>query len=300
MEEDLISQLPDDILLLILDKMNIYEAFQTTFLSKRWNNLWRSLPRLHFHLNSPPLYVFTYNVSDLLSHRDDAAPVHDFLLSFDPYYSRVVDGEFVKKCVAYAINHGVQSLRLDAPTYLELPAAFFSCKTLRELELRNLGAPLKVPGCLSLPNLKTLLIQNTSLAFDDDDVRKEPFSGLPKLEKLTLDEYSRYGLVIKAPKLRVLKIINYDAVEEISAPLLTSFRYDNYIAWERAKVDLPMLEQVHLDIQSTRYDFNHVHTDFVRMLHQFRNVTTVSLTSNTLKVPLSLSPHTNTINVWVR
>ncbi|KAG6388242.1 hypothetical protein SASPL_153443 [Salvia splendens] len=110
----------------------------------------------------------------------------------------------------YAINHSVQSLRLHAPTKLtlRLPEALISCKT--RCGSSSSGSPIKVPGRLSLPNLKTLLLQTSSLVFDDDDVSMEPFSGLPELEKLTLDPTytSLHWIVFKTPKLRVLEITN--------------------------------------------------------------------------------------------
>ncbi|KAL8482108.1 hypothetical protein ACS0TY_028313 [Phlomoides rotata] len=48
MEEDRISELGDAILLRILCSINIKEAVQTSILSKRWKNLWTSMPDLNF------------------------------------------------------------------------------------------------------------------------------------------------------------------------------------------------------------------------------------------------------------
>ncbi|KAG6409293.1 hypothetical protein SASPL_127330 [Salvia splendens] len=311
-EEDRISQLPDDILLLILDKIDIYEAVKTSMIL--WKNVWRSLPGLRFHFrpDTTPRLVhledFTIHssfVSQLLSHRDAAAAVHDFHLLFDgptpdPQCPCGVDREFLDECVLYAINHGVQSLRLHWPTYrkLRLPAAFLTCETLRELELRDLFCPVKLPGRLSLPNLKTLHLHTLFLGFDDHHHRMDPFSGLPQLEKLTLIRLVCDGLVlIKAPKLSLLQIEDYSLeLKEISAPLLTSFTYKSSNAWECPKLNLPILEQVYLDIHAS-YIENH--TNFLSMLHQFGNATTVSLTSNTLQVHFSLSSYTYTNNYCV-
>ncbi|KAL1552037.1 FBD-associated F-box protein-like protein [Salvia divinorum] len=275
MEEDRISQLPDDILLLILGKIDIFQAVETTILSHRWKNLWCLLPSLRFR--------FSHLVSSCLSHRDTTAAVHDFHLSFDSTF--YVDRKLVEECVLYAINHGVQSLCLHARCSLRLPEAFISCKTLRELELRQLYCSVEVPGRLSLPNLKSFHLE-THLAFNDDDIIMEPFSGLPELEKLTLIGYCFCidAFVIKAPKLRVLEITTSSKVKEIHTPLLTSFRYESNYAWECANVNLPMLEQVYLGIHETMYCINFLHDNFMKMLHQLRNATTVSLTLDTLKV----------------
>ncbi|KAG6409336.1 hypothetical protein SASPL_127374 [Salvia splendens] len=290
MEEDRMSQLPDDILLLILDKIDTSQAVKTSILSTRWKNLRYLLPSLrlrfslsgrclHFKELRPKLLSLYQRVSQYLSHRDATATIHDFHLSFDLYLSfDLCDREYMEECVFYAINHGVQSLRLNCHTYrgLRLPAAFLTCETLRELELGQLCRPVEVPGRLSLPNLKSFHLE-TPLVFYDDDISMEPFSGLPELEKLTLIKYSWDGLVIKAPKLRVLEIIDFYKVKEISAPLLTSFRYESAMAWECTKVNLPKLEQVCLDIQGRKYCYNVNHTNFRSMLRQLRNATSVSL-----------------------
>ncbi|KAG6409374.1 hypothetical protein SASPL_127413 [Salvia splendens] len=245
MKEDRMSNLSDDILLLILDKINTFEAVKTSILSHRWKNLWCHLPRLRF------LFIFATEYA-----------IHELHLS-----PLDADTESVEKCVLFAINHGAESLRLLAPTSLKLrlPAAFLTCETLQELELWNPYGSVKLPQRLFLPNLKTFHLE-TLLVFDDDDISMEPFSGLPELEKLTLIKYSRDGIVIKAPKLRLLEIIDIPKVEEISAPLLTSFIYRGNKAWECEKVNLPMLEQVYVHIYNHRYCVNH--NNFIRMSDQ--------------------------------
>ncbi|XP_047971045.1 F-box/FBD/LRR-repeat protein At2g04230-like [Salvia hispanica] len=278
MEEDRISQLPDEILQQILSLISIHEAVKTTILSKRWQHVWRSLSLLRFHRTAAAgSRVLSRFVSQLLSLRDSSAPVHDFHFSFDGRFPL----PFVAECVAYAVSHGVRSLRLHAPAHrtLRLPAALFASTTLRELELRQLDEGIHIPGHFSLPNLKTLYLE-TQLYFDDYDVEREPFAGLPELERLTLRGYPIPRLVIKAPKLRVLEIFSYeDVVGEISAPLLTSFTFRCRRPWGDAKMHLPSLEEVRLNIYgdgSCR--------DLVWMLHQLANATTVTLTLDTIRI----------------
>ncbi|KAL1557672.1 F-box/FBD/LRR-repeat protein-like protein [Salvia divinorum] len=230
-------------------------------------------------------------VSQLLSRRDPSAAVDDFHFPHDS----VFPPEFVEECVAYAVSHGVKSLRLRAPTAgtLRLPVALFASATLRELELRQLGKGIYLPRQFSLPNLKTLYLES-ELCFDNDcdplrpwsrlDVEREPFAGLPELERLTLRGHPIPRLVIKAPKLRVLEIFFYNGVEEISAPLLTSFTCHSSSPWKGSKMNLPMLEEVYLDICDTTFNAIGLHQNFVRMLHQLGNATTVTLTLDTLKV----------------
>ncbi|XP_047960710.1 uncharacterized protein LOC125205685 isoform X1 [Salvia hispanica] len=204
-----------------------------------------------------PDCALTANVSPNFS-----PTVHDFHLSFDAhiFLDGGVDSSFVENCVLYAINHGLWSLHLQIlyPGYSlqRLPATFFASKTLQELDLR-------VCGFHSI----------------------EPVSGLPEMEKLTLIKYSRNTpLDIKAPKLRPFKLYGCYRLRHIYAPLLTSFTYRSPHDWECAHANLPMLEQVDLDIHKSKYYRDQNHINFLTILHQLRNATIVSLTLDTIKI----------------
>ncbi|KAG6390378.1 hypothetical protein SASPL_148112 [Salvia splendens] len=293
MAEDRISQLPDEILQHVLSFIDIYEVVETTILSKRWKNLWRSLLNIRLHIRSAAAY--RRRVFQFLSHRNAAAPLHGFHLSLDNEIRVLEDDEaFVEECVLYAINHSVQSLRLHDLT-LSLPAAVFTSTTLRELELRQRDTRVYVPGRFSLPNLKTLYLEAPNLNFSSDQ-GKELCSGLPELEKLSLRGFSMPGLVLKAPKLRVLEILESNSliIQEISAPLLTSFRYEGFSPLECLMMNLPMLEEVYVDILSIKHNVKGLQVKCARMLQQLGNTTTVSLTLDTLECldggPIDQSP----------
>ena len=51
---DMISHLPDDLLLGILSLIPISEAMNTSLLSKRWISLWKMMPVLEYVENSCP------------------------------------------------------------------------------------------------------------------------------------------------------------------------------------------------------------------------------------------------------
>ncbi|XP_047964199.1 F-box/LRR-repeat protein At5g02910-like [Salvia hispanica] len=292
MDEDKISQFPNEILQHILSFIDIHEAVETTILSKRWKHLWRSLLCIRLHIHGGAAY--RHRVSQFLSHRDAAAAVHDFHLSLD--IKTNLDTAFVEECVLYAINHNVQSLRLQIlrhyEPFLGLPAPLLVSETLLELEIRQVHfRGIYLPRRFSLPNLKTLCLERLWL-FDDHRSREdvvEPFAGLPELEKLYLCEFPITDLVLRAPKLRVLEIVQYsfqnmEVAKEISAPLLTSFRYEGHLPLECSKMNLPMLEKVHLDIHHVSNHVKGMHLNCVRMLQQLGKATVVSLTLDTLKV----------------
>ncbi|TVU51019.1 hypothetical protein EJB05_02421, partial [Eragrostis curvula] len=52
--EDRLSALPDDILVLILHRIETLAAVQTSILSRRWSRVWALLPELHFHFAPRP------------------------------------------------------------------------------------------------------------------------------------------------------------------------------------------------------------------------------------------------------
>ncbi|KAG6435957.1 hypothetical protein SASPL_100838 [Salvia splendens] len=305
MEEDRISQLPDEILLQILSLTDINEAVQTSILSTRWKNLWHSLSDLHFHLTRFAAHThsslknyeaaqtlshrFSDFISHFLSHRDSTASIRSFHLSFD---SSMVCAhhEFIQNCLHYAINHGVQSLRLRANYSNHVPM-FLASKRLQELELRKFSCVTYLPQQFSFPHLKTLYLESYQFT-GDCTISDEPFSGFPELEKLTLQRCNVSGLVVKAPRLRFLEITqetnsSYFHQEmrmgEISAPLLVSFSYEGFFAFECSKVNLPLLEHVYFDIYK-RVNVEGMRLKCVGMLQQFGNAKTVALTSDTLKV----------------
>ncbi|KAH6782699.1 hypothetical protein C2S51_007992 [Perilla frutescens var. frutescens] len=312
-EEDRISQLPDAILQHIISFIDIKQAVQTTILSTRWQNLWFSLSDLDFSLTRLATHsrvslknrqasqdfslLFAQFVDHFLSHRDHTSTVRNFRLSFDSRHHVHVDAPFVEKCIDYAINHGVQALRLEAlcRPVLRFPDSFFASNTLRELELRQFAYGIHMPKQFSLPHLKTLFLENSAF-MDDGDVysfSKEPFSGFPELEKLTLHRCSIYGLVVSAPKLRFLEIIQeklYSQVMgKISGSRLTSFRYEGYFPLECSKINVPMLEDVYLNIYKKVGRFNTLRDKWmplkcVRMLQQLGDAKIVTLTMDTVKV----------------
>ncbi|KAL1533655.1 F-box/LRR-repeat protein-like protein [Salvia divinorum] len=316
MEEDRISQLPDQILEQILSLIGTNQALQTTILSTRWKTLSHTLSDLRFHLSlfaahrHTPLknlktaqalsHRFSHFVSHLLALRDGAATIRNFHLSFDTHLHIYADQSFIDKCIRYAVNHGVESLRLHArcgPDFA-LPAAFFTSKTLRELELRQFGRVICALEKFSLPHLKTLFLEGSWFCHDGyyDSPLKEPFSGFPELEKLTLRRCSVYKLVMKAPKLRFLEIVDESSysngMEEISGPLLTSFRYEGKFPFHCSKIDLPMLEEVYLSIHYKRQSHNRYNNvdskrmtlECVRMFQLLGNAKIVALTLDTFKV----------------
>ncbi|XP_058781237.1 putative FBD-associated F-box protein At5g38570 [Vicia villosa] len=133
-KKDMISDLPDCVILLILSLLNSEEAVRTCILSLRWKDLWKRLPLLKFHkpkdLNST---IFANFVSNVLSLRDSSISLHalDFKHKFG-----VLEPHILDKIADYAISHNVQRLRLSViRCTAQIPTSLCSSQTLTHLKI---------------------------------------------------------------------------------------------------------------------------------------------------------------------
>ncbi|OMO63149.1 hypothetical protein CCACVL1_22458 [Corchorus capsularis] len=152
---DRLSDLPDCLIHNILVLLDIKTAIQTCVLSKRWNNLWTSLPQLHFDSRSfNKLTPFKKFVLNVLSRCKDNGL---FSLRF---FQASMDRSFIHRVLRYAASHGVQEVTLQHHLNgLHIAHFLCSCKSLKTLELQacklsesNFFEPLS--KCVNLENLK--------------------------------------------------------------------------------------------------------------------------------------------------
>jgi len=82
---DLISSIPDDILLYILSSLPTKQVVATSVLSKRWNPLWRSVPSFDFSIcyeNREEACDHFHSVYSFLRSRDRDQPLLRFRLNY--------------------------------------------------------------------------------------------------------------------------------------------------------------------------------------------------------------------------
>jgi hypothetical protein len=76
-DTDRLSDLPDHLLLHIIQFMTAKHSVQTCLLSKRWKNLWKFLTNIEFyHFDLYNGVIFDKFVSQFLSSRDNSIPLH--------------------------------------------------------------------------------------------------------------------------------------------------------------------------------------------------------------------------------
>ncbi|KAM7269401.1 hypothetical protein ACFE04_024898 [Oxalis oulophora] len=134
MEVDRLSNLPDDLMLDILGRMNIKCAVQTSILSKRWTRLWTRLPTLNLNSDmefDPESYKdFLYS---LFNHYD-ASNLHT--CNFSPG-DEEWDEQLVDAVIDYALSNEVIDLTLRCPLN-EKGEKFSTGEVVRPLDLRRL------------------------------------------------------------------------------------------------------------------------------------------------------------------
>jgi len=210
--EDLISELPEDLLLLILSYLPTKKVITTSVLSKRWQSLWKIVPKLKFNSNYHFTHQFSENVGrSLFLHK---APV------LESFHLKVCDiNDDRPACddidigiwIGIAFERHVRELVLDLclQKSVRFPiSSMFS--TLETLILKYL-ALVDVPSPVCMKSLRTLHLDCVN--FKHNESFSNLISGCPNLEDLFMYQYYPLDVVmnfiIVAPSLKRLVIIDY-------------------------------------------------------------------------------------------
>ncbi|KAJ4809094.1 FBD-associated F-box protein [Rhynchospora pubera] len=246
-ERDRLSSLPDCLIHLIMSFLTTQQAVQTCVLSKRWNNLWTTLPSLDFDLwkfkfdeelddseteDSEPrrrFEKFRDFVSTTLLLRE-ASDLHKFRLfckMFDRHNYRIL----MRSWILYALKHNLQVLDIDIRPEDSLPFGVFTCASLVDVSLSSYTS-VQTVEVINLPCLRRLHLNHMKL---NQDFIEKLFCGCPVLEFLHLEYYIGEFTAINSPSLKYLEIKYYGLrgeteknIELINTPNLLSFRYSIY------------------------------------------------------------------------
>ncbi|XP_060959541.1 F-box/FBD/LRR-repeat protein At3g26920-like isoform X2 [Cannabis sativa] len=217
-EDDIISKLPDALIIHILSFLPTEDAVRTSLLSKRWRPIWYSVPTLFFSKNTKwkqgnedKLFEFynnclkyRKNVKHLIVNSD----ITSFKLDIDGYYQTSKAG-FVDKWLGFAVENKVKEICLsigqedldddddDVIDYSEicycLPKILGNARYLTILELN--GVFLDTSYSFSFPSLKTLSMEDVyHLPTAKEDGVVKFLLGCPSLERLWLHDYKFLGI----------------------------------------------------------------------------------------------------------
>nr|XP_043630530.1 F-box/LRR-repeat protein At5g02910-like [Erigeron canadensis] len=174
MEQDRISDLPDDIIHHILSFLDMTYAVRTCILSRRWKDTWTSMSNIKLDCRKfKPKREF---VEHMLTHRNDYMEVSEVELRFD----RQTDHECVEKIMNYANLHNARKLTMRCVSRREFPYLFISSGTLKNFILEEDPRYSRYHMdylrelAWDFPALETLRLRKTRL--DDPETRVSIFS----------------------------------------------------------------------------------------------------------------------------
>ncbi|CAL9241894.1 unnamed protein product [Arabidopsis halleri] len=183
MGRDRISELPDDLLNLILMYLHMEESIRTSVLSSRWRDLWLKVPGLDLNLIDFPAHgeLFGSLMDKFLEVNNGRLEKFKLNYENETYYLRDSFAPWIATVVDRGIKH--LDVKNNTPWITDfMPSNIFKSKTLVSLKLVNIG--LDNPKfVVSLPCLK---IMHLGDIFYSHLIVEKLISSCPVLEDLTV------------------------------------------------------------------------------------------------------------------
>ncbi|WCJ43758.1 F-box/RNI-like/FBD-like domains-containing protein [Euphorbia peplus] len=202
-ELDRISDLPSDLIDVILGFLSFKDAVRTSSLSKNWNEKWHTLPNIIIDKE-----LYERHRGKLEGMINYILAVHEGRIEKFSVSVDVEDSYNPRSWLCTLQQKGIRELflRNERDSYrekepYEVPSILFSCQLLRKLSLGD---------CIMLkpPRSSTGFPSLISLEFDklnvETDVFEKLISSCPLLEQLTLKKSHFADLKINVPKLKYL------------------------------------------------------------------------------------------------
>ncbi|XP_076944896.1 F-box/FBD/LRR-repeat protein At1g13570-like [Bidens hawaiensis] len=210
-DEDIISNLPEDFINPILERLPIRDAVRTSILSKKWRYRWTTMTRLVID------YEFSRKFINYASYRHNGfirttnhiminhkGPVSKFVLhlpkniAFDSFQE-------VDQWMVLLSRKNVKILNIKNSNHkiYRVPSSVFSCQGLRRLALRNciFKAPVEFQG---FPNLEFVFLMKVDFLANLGGT----VINLPQLKRLKLNSCVNVNnFNIKSETLRTLRVI---------------------------------------------------------------------------------------------
>ncbi|KAL5824457.1 hypothetical protein ACOSQ3_020520 [Xanthoceras sorbifolium] len=205
---DRISELPEPILHCILSFLPFKQVAQTSVLSKRWEQAWRTYPILEFdrtvltgdlcrrflpvddklkEIQKKKKRLFKYLEAALLNrHCREMISIKKFTIDMD-FVGDPKFESFVDRCICYAVGSDVKELSLEfgyrRNRWFKLPQIVLCAGSIELLKLKACMLELLPRSSIQLYSLKELFL---SLVIVDDHMIANLVSGCPLIEHLGL------------------------------------------------------------------------------------------------------------------
>ncbi|XP_078182019.1 F-box protein At4g22280-like isoform X1 [Carex rostrata] len=254
---DRISEMSDNLLILILSSLSTKEAVQTSLLAKR--NLWAAVPVLDFDFDE--FCLDDYTIENLEEYEEK-------ICEYEEKFTNFVDGVFERRDPSIHLDsfklkwNEAESSPDRAPAwldtvakskpkclsvhiytenyYFEVPDSIFSCESLQEMELQ-LGFEAISPSSVNLPCLKKLTLNTIDIA---DEVMQK-LSALPALEEMVLSNCHLYTCDISSGTLKRLVLDGcHNEIEPAITISTPSLLYLEVLSWTMGTIKFKKLESL--------------------------------------------------------
>ncbi|XP_026416085.1 F-box protein At4g09920-like [Papaver somniferum] len=275
--EDRISKLPDPLVRHMLSFLPTKCAVSTSILSKRWKNVWVSIPVLDVLDMGPPRIILTgwryyveqatiMETNKFMDHFMDRVLIQRNMLNIKKFCLNCENGYFdhkrvnawittaIKCEVEEFVFYGCGSCRSNDKM---IPESLFTCESLTTLDFQfpELYYRLELPESISLPRLKILRL--TNITYDDEKLARKLFSSCRVLEELCLTNCCwQLDLCVSAPRLKSFTVANCmtsnmeDAKIKIDAPNLMSFTFCDWLPEDLVVDSFPLLQDADICFES--------------------------------------------------
>lgn len=297
---DIISKLPEHILLHILSFLPTKYLIRTSILAKRWQHLWTSVSDIEFNdsddvfkiIERPELQnSLLYLVDSAVCFRGDDYHIRKLRLALHMRVSR----SRVMFWMLAAARHKVQELDLFLlkQEFIGLPPSLVNSESLRKLKLESFSV-LMVPSSVCFSSLETLHL--SCITFHDEQSTQRMFSGCVVLRKLVLygcGWQNVKGIHISIPTLRKLSIYYdpffpdhlLDCEVKISAANLISLNCTSFLIIKLLLCNLPSLVDASIDVMTCRPSLSQeAALRAVKLFEGLHNVKSLTLSDFTLEV----------------
>ncbi|KAI9091653.1 hypothetical protein K1719_028096 [Acacia pycnantha] len=288
-----LSELPEKVLSHILSFLPTKEAVQTSVLSKRWEYIWTSNPKLLFDYGNELPMDFV-NIVDRSLRLRGSFDITSFSLNCNQFQFDCEEVDLMSKIEAWfssVVRFKVQDVELSLFGFspLTLPFSFVNCRTLTSLIIYSGGITLEFPSPFCFSNLKKLKL--TRVIFPNEYSTQKLFSGCPllvdfKLEQCNWENVNAVSL-ISPPRLQNFTMIEDDDGQVppgfngdefvISGGDLKYFHYEGEFQFEFNIFNSQPLEEVHINFYSPENGPMPIINNFLKLLRYTSDVPTLTL-----------------------